>query len=107
MFLLKGVRAGAWKTRDISIGGKNHTNINFANIGNEVIFIDTIKYFQQSLGTLASNLADNEKLTIRKECEKFIRKDKIFLRDLIHVQNKNNSGFLIIYQMARGQFHTK
>ena len=28
-FLLKGLRAGFWKTRDISIVGKNPTNINF------------------------------------------------------------------------------
>ena len=57
-FLLKGLRAGFWKTRDISIGGKNPTNINFTNIGNQVIFTDTIKYFQQSLGKVASSLTD-------------------------------------------------
>ena len=45
-FLLKGLGASAWKTKVISKGGKNPTNINFANIGNQVIFIDTIKYFQ-------------------------------------------------------------
>ena len=33
-FLLKGLRAGVWKRRDVSTGGKNPTNINFANIGN-------------------------------------------------------------------------
>ena len=31
-FLLKGLRAGVWKTRDIIIGGKNPTNIKFANL---------------------------------------------------------------------------
>ena len=44
-FMLKGLRAGVSKTRDITIGGKNPTNINFANIGNKVMFIDTINYF--------------------------------------------------------------
>ena len=58
-FLLKGLRAGVWKTRDTCIGVKNLTNINFANIGNQVTFIDTKKYFQQSLGMLASDLTDN------------------------------------------------
>ena len=48
-FLLKGLRAGVWRTRDISIGGKNPIDVNFANIGNQVMFLDTIKYFQQSL----------------------------------------------------------
>ena len=58
------------------MGGKSPTSINFANIGNQVFFIDTIKYFQQSLGTLASNLTDSEKFAIRTECEKFIKKDE-------------------------------
>ena len=66
-FLLKGIQAGFWRTREISIRGKNPTNMNFASIGNQAMFNDTIKYFQQSLGNLASNLTDNEKLCIRKE----------------------------------------
>ena len=40
------------------------------------MFLDTIKYFQQSLGTLASKLAKSEKLTIRTECKKFLNKDE-------------------------------
>ena len=45
-FFLKGTRAGSWRTRDISIGGKNPTDINFAHVGNQVVFIKSIKYFQ-------------------------------------------------------------
>lgn len=59
-FLLKGLRSGIWKTRDINIAGKNTSNINFANIGNQFHFVNTIKYFQQSLGTLANSLTDEE-----------------------------------------------
>ena len=40
------------------------------------MFLDTIKYFQQSLGTLASNLTKSEKLAIRTECKKFLNKDE-------------------------------
>ena len=75
-FLLKGLRAGVWKTRDVCLGCKNLTNMKFANIGNQVTFIDTIKYFQQSLGMLTSNLTDSKKFAIWTECEKFIKKDK-------------------------------
>ena len=42
-FLMKGMRASVWETRDIVIGGKNPTDINFASVGNQVQFIDTIK----------------------------------------------------------------
>ena len=59
-----------------SIGGKNTTGINFALIANQVIFIDTIKYFQQSLATFASTMADKERLAVKTECKKFILKDK-------------------------------
>ena len=45
-FLVKGLRASVWKTRDIVIGGKNPTDINFAYIGNQIQFVVTIKYFQ-------------------------------------------------------------
>ena len=40
------------------------------------MFLDTIKYFQQSLGTLASKLTKSEKLAIRTECKKFLNKDE-------------------------------
>ena len=76
MFLfLKGVTAGSWRTRGISIAGKSLTNINFANIDNQVTFIDTIKYSQQSLAVLANTITDREKQCLKNECKKFIRKD--------------------------------
>ena len=76
-FLLKGLTAGSWRTRDISVGGKNPTYINFAHIEDDVVFVDSIKYFQKSLGTLAETMTDNEKLAIRKECKKFVLKDEV------------------------------
>ena len=45
-FLLKGIRTSSWRTRDIAIGCRTPTDINFVNICNQVNFIDTIKYFQ-------------------------------------------------------------
>ena len=74
-FLLKGLRAGVWRTRDLNIGGKNPTDISFANIANQILFLDTMKYFQQSLRALVKSLTDEEKSAISRECEKFIIKD--------------------------------
>ena len=71
-FILKGLRLGAWRTTDLSIGGKNLPNINFAKIANQVKFIDTFKYYQQSLSVLASTMTDEERHCIKKECKKFI-----------------------------------
>ena len=44
------------------------------------MFLDTIKYFQQSLGALANSLTDNEKSAIRRECGIFIKKDQDLAR---------------------------
>ena len=74
-FSFRGLRAGVFKTRDLIIGGKNPTDINFANMENQIQFLDTTKYSQQSLGALATNLTDQEKSAISRECEKFIKND--------------------------------
>ena len=50
-----------WGSKDVNFGGNNLTNINFGNIGNEIKFIDTLKYYQKSLGQLSSTLTENEK----------------------------------------------
>ena len=63
---LKGLRATVWETTDIQIGGQNPTDINFAIIQNLVRFIDTTKYFQQSLANLASSMTEIEQKNIRK-----------------------------------------
>ena len=39
------------------------------------MFIDTIKYFQQSLAVLANTVTDKEKQCVKNECKKFIIKD--------------------------------
>ena len=64
-FIMMSIRPTVWETTEIKIGAKNASNVNFAAIGNQVRFIDTIKYFQQSLENLADSMNDAEKLNIR------------------------------------------
>ena len=64
-FIMMSIRPTVWETTEIKIGAKNASNVNFAAIGNQVQFIDTIKYFQQSLGNLADSMIDAEKQNIR------------------------------------------
>ena len=64
-FFLKVIRLSAWKTKDINIGETGLTNITFASIG-QLKLIDTMKYFQTSLGNLAETLSADEKLSIQK-----------------------------------------
>ena len=71
-FLLKSLRSGVWWKRDIIISGKNPTDINFASIENQIQFLDSIKYFQRSLGGLVSSLTDEKTGAIYRECEKYL-----------------------------------
>ena len=59
MFLIKGYHATAWGTKDLNNGGTNLTHINYGNIGGEVKFIGTIKYYQKSLTELAITLTED------------------------------------------------
>ena len=71
----KGIRLGSWRTTNISLGGTNLVNINFPNIANQAKFIYTLKYYQQILSVLATTMTDQEKQSIKKEGEKFIKTD--------------------------------
>ena len=93
-FLLKGLRTAVWRTRDINVGART---LSFANISNQIIFFDTIKYFQQSLGVLAKGLTDNEKSAISKECEKFIIRDESLSKRFLSCSEEEKNGFLIIF----------
>ena len=70
-FFKKGFRPTVWETTDISIGGKNPTNVNFVVIKNQVRFLDTIKNFQQSLASLAASMTNDERENVKKNCRNF------------------------------------
>ena len=76
---LKGLRLSFWESTDINIGGKNPTSINFAILQNQVRFIDMIKYYQQSLASLASSMTDIERANVRKNCRRFLEEKMMFL----------------------------
>ena len=79
-FLVKGIRLSVWGTKYINIGGTGLTNINFAGISSQVIFIDTMKYFLTSLGQLASTLDKAEKARVEILTFQFLNQHSYFLR---------------------------
>ena len=46
-FVVEGIKLCVWRTKQLNTGGTNLTNMQYHNIGNQVKFIDTIKYYQQ------------------------------------------------------------
>ena len=73
IFLLKTIRLSTWRTKDINIGGKNLTDLNYASI-DKFKFIDTIKYYQSSLEKLSETLSEKEKENITKLTVQFLLK---------------------------------
>ena len=70
-----------WETTDIQIDGQNPTDINFAIIQNQVRFIDTTKYFQQSLANLASSMTEIEQKNVRKNFKKILAQKLMFCNE--------------------------
>ena len=99
---MKGLRAGLWRTKDLNVGGKNPTDISFANIGNQILFLDTIKYFQQSLGALANSLTNNEKSAISRECEKVIKNDPELSKKYLSCTEEERKWALDCFSTGKG-----
>ena len=92
---LKGLRPSVWETTEIAIGGKNPADVNFAIIRNQVRFINTVKYFQQSLGSLAKSMTNTKRENVRKICRKCLAEKLMFLND-------NNEKWVLDY-LASGK----
>ena len=78
---MKGLRASVCETNEIFIGEKNPTDVNFAIVQNQVRFIDTVKYYQQSLASLADSMTDIERENVRKNCRRFLAEKLLFFTE--------------------------
>ena len=65
-YMVNGYNSSCWGTKNINMGGTNLTNVNFANISDQIKIIDTLKYYQTTLANLASTAEDFEKSNIKK-----------------------------------------
>ena len=93
---LKGLKRRVGETTDINIGGKNPADINFAIVQNQVRFIDTVKYYQQSLASLASSIANIENENVRKNCRRFLA-EKLML-----LTNEEEKWVLVYLSSGKG-----
>ena len=93
-YSIKGYVASALCSKEIKIGGSNLTHINFSNITGEVKFIDTLKYYQKSLGELASALSDEEKIAVKTLTEQCFNQNYYFSEIWPYLGNdkKNKQG---------------
>ena len=64
-YFLKAYVAPAWRSKELNIGGNNLTQENFGNINGKIKLIDSLKFYQRSLGKLSSTLTKTEKLPLK------------------------------------------
>ena len=72
IYFLKSYIAPAWCSKELNIRGNNVTQANFGNIGNEIKLIDSLKFYQKSLGELSSTLTSEQKAAVKTLTEKFL-----------------------------------
>ena len=89
-FLIKEISLSVWKTKDINIDGTGLTNICFASIDN-IKFIDAMKYYQASLGKLASTLTDIDKSRIEVLTKQFLMQQRHFSKTWLMLTEKQKN----------------
>ena len=77
-FFLKGYSTTAWTTKELCAGGNNLTNLNFSSIRGEIKFIDTIKYYQRSLGEITASMDQIEITKAKKTMRNYLEKHYYF-----------------------------
>ena len=70
--------AYAWGSKELNIGGNNLTHANYGNIRIEIKLIDSLKFYQRSLGKLSSTLTNIEKNAVKNVTEKFLNQHHYF-----------------------------
>ena len=88
--------------KDLNFGGNNLTNISFGNIWNEIKFIDTLKYYQKSLGELASTLTETEKSSVKKLATQFLNQHYYFGEIWKYLSNAQKTKILDIISEGKG-----
>ena len=95
-YFTKGYIASAWCSKELNIEKRNLTQINFSNIIGEIKFIDSLKYYQKSLGELASTLYDEEKISVKKLTEQFFNQHDYFCKVWPYLNSKKKKKVLEI-----------
>ena len=77
-YFMKGFSTTSWCSKELSAGGTNLTNLNFANIRGEIKFIDSLKYYQRSLAELTSSMDLKEIDKARTLMNSFLKNHQYF-----------------------------
>ena len=74
----------------------------FCWYGNQIRFVDTIKYFQQSLGSLVNSLTCKEKNVISREWENVLRNDPKLSERFLLLMEEEKKWVLNYFSSGKG-----
>ena len=99
---MKAYIASAWCSKELNIGGNNLTQANYGNISGEIRLIDSLKFYQRSLGELSSILTIEEKNTVKKLTENFLNEHYYFCTVWPYLSLKKKDKILEIVSEGKG-----
>ena len=99
---MKAYIASAWYSKALNIGGTNLTQANYGNISGEIRLIDSLKFYQRSLGELSSTLTAKEKIAVKKLAENFLNENFYFSTVWPYLSLKKKEKNLEIISEGKG-----
>ena len=99
---MKAHIASAWCSKELNIAGNNLTHVNYGNISGEIKLIDSLKFYQRSLGELSFSLTIEEKNAVKKLTEKFLNKHYYFCTVSPYLSMKKKEKILEILSEGKG-----
>ena len=104
-FVVTGIRPCIWQAKPLNIGVFNLANVHYANIGVQIKFIDTIKYYQQSLVSLpysADDTTTQKKGSIRRSYQKFLAQNSTYFSIFNSFLDENQNWVLDYFSDGNG-----
>ena len=101
-YYMKAHIASAWCSKELNIAGNNLTQVNYGNISGEIKLIDSLKFYQRSLGELSFTLTIEEKNAVKKLTEKFLNKHYYFCTVSPYLSMKKKEKILETLSEGKG-----
>ena len=101
-YYMKTYIAPAWCSKELHIGGTHLTQANYGNISGGIRLIDSLKFYQRSLGELSSTLTAEEKNVVKKLTEKLLNEHYYFCTVWPYLSLKKKDKILEIISEGKG-----
>ena len=101
-YYMKAYIASACSSKELNIGGTNLAQANYGSISGEIRLIDSLKFYQRSLGELSSTLTAEEKNAVKKLTEKFLNEHYYFCTVWPYLSLKKKDKILEIISEGKG-----